>query len=88
MAEDKRMWLLVNIEPVILDMGGSIVTYTSKDYNKHAYTVWSRVIAKHNFQIGDDMKVCLWNAINGVVPVRPEQTEEQKNVKPRGMFGI
>lgn len=87
MAEDKITWILTSIDPVIISHStGKDEIYTSKDINPHLYKSWSKIIEKHNLQIGDDMKVCLHNAIYKIYPIRPEQTEEQKQTKQRGMF--
>ena len=89
MAEDDRTWILVCIEPVQLDMGGTIHTYAKsywKDANNHVYDSWKRLIAKYDFQVGDDMRICLWNALNGVTPIRPPQKPYIKKEQPN-MFG-
>lgn len=85
MAEDTRTWILICIEPVQIDMNGIIHTYAKsywKDANNYNYDCWKRLIAKYDFQVGDDMKVCLWNAINKIEPVRPPQKEYIKKELP------
>lgn len=84
--EKETRWILVKIEPVIIDMTGSIVIYTDKDTNPKLYEISKRLIEKYNLQIGDDLKVCLLRASQGIEPIRPEQTEEQKQIKERGAF--
>lgn len=79
------MMLLVSYNPIMIQ-GSSLQAYSSSDKNPYMYNNLKAFIEKHELQIGDDISECIRRSVLSIEPVRPEQTEEQKKIKPRGMF--